>query len=350
MKKKYKIIFTRKKKRNIISQKRKKKDKFIRKNKKYIIYIKTFLFLFLFLIDFFIEFIFVEYFNKKEFIFDMKDFLRKYTINPNIEEDITLVSAYFNVKSKFSKEEYLNCIENFLQINHSLIFFIDNLNYQEIISKRPKEYKNKTIWVKTNIKDFYSYKHFYKDFNQTYEMDVEKKMYSVPVYLVWAEKINFLKIVTSKNYFKSKCFYWVDAGCFKDKSKIKKYINDWPSSEKCYEDGRIILNEIISHSQSVKDDLKKFNIEVHNNFQRFYNVDTSIFGGQKTYIFKFANLYYKTLNLYIQHGIFIGKERNLYAYIAYLYTDVVKLVYSGYYFYFQEYLSKDYNKSKNNDI
>jgi len=332
-----------KNKKKIRQKKKKHLFKNIIKNKK--IFLKAFLFLLLLFINYFIEFLYFKFFVGGEYILDIKDFHRRYTVIPNIKEDITLVSAYFNVKSKYSKTEYLNWINNFLQINHSMIFFIDNTYYEEIISKRPKEYQKKTIWVKTNITDFYSYKKFFKEFNQTHELDVEKKIYSVPIYLVWAEKINFLKIATVKNFFNSKCFYWVDAGCFRDNSKIKKYINDWPSSEKCFEDGRILLNEIIKHTKEVKDGLKEFNVELHNNFQRFHNVDPSIFGGKKKYIFKFAELYYNTIKLFVKHGIFIGKERNLFTYISYFYTDVVKLVYSGFYFYFQEYLSKDYNKT-----
>ena len=348
MKKKISIIKDKKKKGNIIRKKIKKrkskKIKKIDKKKIYQIAIKAILItLFLFII-FSTEIIYYNSQNNKDFIIDINQLKHRHNIKFKVKDDITLVSSYFKAKAKFSHINYLNWINNFLAINHSMIFFIDNSNYQEIISKRPKEYRKKTIWIKTDITNFYSYKNYYKEFNKTYEIDIEKNIHSVQLYLIWAEKINFLKIATSKNYFHSKCIYWVDAGCFRDNSKIGKYINNWPSTEKCYEDGRIIMNEMMQNTQILKDELKRFNNQTYKNFQRFYSVDASIFGGKKNYIFKFADLYYDVLNKFIEHKIFIGKDQNIFAYIAYFYTDIVKLVYSGYNFYLQEYLSKGYNK------
>ena len=348
MKKKLSVLKYRGKKGNILRKKIKKKigkkNKKIDKKKLYKTTIKTILVILFLFIIFSIEILYYNFQNNKDFIIDIRELKNRNNIIFKAKEDITLVSAYFNAKAKFTHMDYLNWINNFLKINHSLIFFIDDSNYEEIISKRPTEYRKKTLWVKTNLTDFYSYKKYFREFDKTFEVDIEKNIHSVPLYLIWAEKINFLKIATLKNYFHSKCFYWVDAGCFRDNSKIEKYINNWPSTEKCYEDGRILINEIMQHSQTLKNELKIFNIEIYKNFQRFHNVDASIFGGEKKYILKFTDLYYNILNKFIKHGIFIGKDQNIFAYIAYFYPDIVKLVYSGYYFYFQEYLSKGYNK------
>ena len=38
---------------------------------------------------------------------------------------------------------------------------------------RPKELYNKTVFIELEIEDFYSYKKFYKDFNQSHEIDYE---------------------------------------------------------------------------------------------------------------------------------------------------------------------------------
>ena len=177
-------------------------------------------------------------------IVDIRDLSHKNKLMNHIKEDITLVTGYFKIKSKHSYTNYLDWINNFLQINHSIIFFIDSSIYKEFINKRPSEYQYKTLWVKTDIMDFYSYKNFFNDFNQTYELDSEKIFHNVLLYIVWAEKINFLKKVILKNYFKSKCFYWVDSGSFRNNITIKNFINDWPSPKKCYEDGRVIMNEV----------------------------------------------------------------------------------------------------------
>ena len=81
----------------------------------------------------------------------------------------------------------------------------------------------------------------------------------------------------------------VDAGCFRNNETIKKYINNWPSADECYNDGRLIINEVRTPSQLVKDKLKKFDIETHIKFQKnWFNVDASLFGGQKNIYLNFA--------------------------------------------------------------
>ena len=142
-----------------------------------------------------------------------------------------------------------------------MIFFLDKSIASKIIFKRPKEYLNKTIWIFANIKEFYSYKNFYNDFKNSYLIDVEHFRHNALLYTTWAEKCIFLKKAAIKNYFNSKCFYWVDAGNFRNKSTIRKYIN-WPSSKKCYEDGRVTINEKLKASNYIKEGLKTFNVNL----------------------------------------------------------------------------------------
>ena len=133
---------------------------------------------------------------------------------------------------------------------------------------RPKEYYNKTVFNTIEIEDFYSYRNFIKDFTNSWKIDFEKKYHTIPLYLIWAEKCSFLKKVIEKNYFNSTCFYWVDAGYFREKEEMDKYI-DWPS----------------------------------------------------------INLYYSSLKLFLKHNLFIGKDQNVFTYIALSHPEIVKLVY-----------------------
>lgn len=300
--------------------------------------LKLFILFFLFLSYFFEYFFFGE--NNREIIININSLFHIQRKLTNFIDDVTIVSAYFKIISKHSFSEYSEWISNFLQINRSMVFFIDSLYYQEIISKRPKEYRDKTIWIKTTLTDFYSYKNYFNEFNQTYNIDLEKSIHSVPLYLIWAEKVNFVKIAILKNFYKSKCFYWFDAGCFRDRNNIKNYINGWPSEEKCFEDGRVLFNEVINYSNFFKDKIISFDIEAHNFWRKYCNVDGSSFGGQTDYLLKFNSLYYKTLNSFLKHGIFIGNDQNIFAFIAYSNKNIVKLVYLRNFFGLQDYLKK----------
>ena len=77
--------------------------------------------------------------------------------------------------------------------------------------------------------------------------------------------------------------------------------------------------------------LKNFDKEAHIKFQHQCNVDSSVFGGQPEKLLKFSDLYYDAIRLFIKNNIFIGKEQNLFAFVAYLQLDIVEL-YRGFNF------------------
>ena len=296
------------------------------------VWIKKLIIVFLFSIYYYIQYIYLvkfQNFYKQPIILDINDINEsKYLFRrlTPIKDNVTLVSAYFKIPSKHSVSDYNNWISNFLKINHTLVFFVDALYYEKIISKRSPEFRNKTIWIKAKITDFYAYKKHYKEFKEAHKIDIEKKIHSVPLYLVWAEKTNFLKIAIEKNYFKSNCFYWIDSGCFRNPESVQDYINDWPSPEKCFEDGRVYMNEIIKHSNDFYTKYSNFSIEAHKEMQKTFNVDGSSFGGQKEYILKFHELYYDAIKKFLEHGIFIGKDQNIFSYVAYNNPNIIKLV------------------------
>lgn len=254
-----------------------------------------------------------------------------------LKDNITLVTGLFNIKSKFKIDKYLNWVENLLLLNASIVFFMDKDIANIIRKKRPKIYENKTIWIETSISEFYAFQYI-KDFIKSYEIDKENSYHTISLYLIWAEKCNFLRKAIYHNYFQSKCFYWIDGGYFR-----KKYINKtigWPSINKCIKDPRVLINSIRKVQDNEIKGLKQFNNSIYNEFIKKPNVAGGLFGGQVKYLIKFIDLYYKTIKIYIKHNMFIGKDQNIFAYISYLNPNLVNLVHSGKWHYFINYLSK----------
>ena len=117
------------------------------------------------------------------------------------QDDLTIVTAYYKIKSKHSFSEYLRRLKDFVKLNHSIVFFTSNNFINTIKKMRPKYLYNKTIFIAMEIKDFYSYKKFRKEFNESFYIDRENRYHTVPLYLVWAEKCSFLKKAILRNYF-----------------------------------------------------------------------------------------------------------------------------------------------------
>lgn len=283
------------------------------------------------------NFFYDNYNNKRKF---NKSILKNLNIQSNLyqQDNLTIVSAYYILKSKHTFEEYMQRISSFVKLNRSLVFFTEKKFINTIKEMRPKNLHNKTVFIEIEMKDFYTNRNFGKEFNETFKLDWENYFQSVPLYLVWAEKCFFLKRAILKNYFNSTCFYWIDAGIF-----IQGQFNNdtnWPSIQKCYEDPRVIINSIRNVSDLEIEKLKNFDRSYYyNEFLHNLNVGGGIFGGHINYTLKFIDLYESTLISFINHTFFIGKDQNLFAFIAYLNPEIVNLIYSGDWFYFIKYLS-----------
>ena len=155
--------------------------------------------------------------------------------------------------------------------------------------------------------------------------------------MVWAEKATFVKKAILNNYFHSKCFYWIDAGIFRDDNMTK--FTNWPSTNKCFEDNRVLFDQIRPYSEKDIEGIINFDKSSHNILRMNHNIDASMFGGQKEKFLKFIDLYYNAIRLFIKHNLFIGKDQNIFSYVAFAHPDVVKLKRCREFFDFQSYLA-----------
>ena len=289
----------------------------------------------------FLLFIYLLFFPFLKNIKKKYENIKKSNFEESIEfeqDDLTIVTAYYKIKSKHPYSVYLSRLKNFVKLNHSIVFFTSKAFINNIKEMRPKNLLNKTIFIEMEIEDFYSYKKFGKEINESFFIDTEKRKHTVPLYLIWAEKCFFLKKVILNNYFNSKCFYWIDAGFFINSNLMNNYIN-WPSTKKCYENPKVLINSIRKVPDSEKKNLLNLNFQFYKQFQKKPNVAGGAFGGQPKYLLKFIYYYYKTIKLFIRHKFFIGKDQNLFAFIAFSHPEIINLVQSGDWHYFIKYLS-----------
>ena len=120
---------------------------------------------------------------------------------------------------------------------------------------------------------------------------------------------------------------------------MKQYINNWPSTKRCKEDKRLLMGQVKNFTQSFKQKIINFDLEAHKNLQKDINVIGGLFGGQVENIIKFICLYYNAIKKFIKSKIFIGKDQNIYTYVAFANPKIVKLVLFPNYMYFKIYLA-----------
>ena len=308
----------------------------ILKNKKQKCKIKILLvILFIIIILFCVRFIIYKSNNK----FNNNNFNIKFNnMHKYQQDDLTIVSAYYKTKSKHKPEEYYIWLRNFALLNKSMVFFASKEFMPAFKELRPKELYNKTVFIELEMEDFFAYKNFYNEFQESFKIDHENSYQTVPLYIVWAEKATFLKKAISSNYFQSKCFFWLDAGYFREPKEMQKYIN-WPSTKKCLEDDRLLLGQVRQFSDEEIKGIVNFDEKYHEKLKRKINVIGGVFGGQIKNTLKFINLYYDAIRLFIKNKIFIGKDQNIFTYVAFAHPEVVKLIKFNYYYDFKFYLS-----------
>jgi len=309
---------------------RKKKKKQFKKSKmKSKLFIYTIMSLFILLLILFPCFLYKLIFKKKREIN-----IPNHPVYP--QDDLTLVSAYYQVESGHPFSDYLKWVNNIVLLNKSFVLYTNKEFMPVLKEMRPKELYNKTVFIELEIEDFYSYKNFYNELNKSYYIDREQSIHSVPLYLVWTEKTKFVEKAIKNNYFNSKCFYWVDAGYFREeRSEMEKYINSWPTTKKCLEDPRIFMGNVREFPDEEKQRIRNFEINaIQEVINRDHNVAGGVFGGQPENTLKFINFYYDAIRLFIKNNLFIGKEQNIYTYVALSLPQEINLIFwnDGYYF------------------
>ena len=234
------------------------------------------------------------------------------------QSKVTIVTAYFTVPSKQTKETYLGWINNFVKLDENMIIFTDKENNDYISSLRDL---NKTHIIVTSIQEFEVYK--YIDYwNYCKEIDSEKQIHTVELYMIWNEKSFFCEKAIKSNIFRSEFFYWMDIGCVRD-SEMLRYIpkinvDNIPQdtvilSQVEYKNPSVELNNGISQTFE--------NVSETNSCLNFVYIQGGFFGGYINGLSKWIELYRRELDLFVRTKTFGGKDQYIMANILIKYPD-----------------------------
>ena len=149
-------------------------------------------------------------------------------------KNITFVSCWYELKSKFDVDKYKKWMKNFLSNvnNFNLVIFTNKESYY-LFKDLLKDNKN----IKVIFKEFQEFKCSQYDWiknhkkndllngNGRFSTDWKLNM-------LWNEKINFVKHVIEENLFDTPWYGWCDIGYFRNNNCIVK---NWPNNDKIEE-------------------------------------------------------------------------------------------------------------------
>lgn len=119
----------------------------------------------------------------------------------------TIVTAYYKLtKSKHGHENYMKWMTNLLgNVKSNMVIFTDKKNLEillNLVKECREDYLKNTIFV---IKEFSELKmyNYIEDWEKQIELDPERKIHSKELYIIWNNKIDFIKQAANSNHFNS---------------------------------------------------------------------------------------------------------------------------------------------------
>jgi|688.fasta_scaffold418332_2 hypothetical protein len=238
--------------------------------------------------------------------------------------DITIVSAFFNFKkNKYNSNDIYKFWGSnlFPNLNKNLVVFTDEDCYDFICSLRIDNLKEKTRIIKIKIEDFYMYK--YIDYlKKDLERDHEKSYHNIELYMIWNEKMSFIKKAIELNFFNSSYYAWCDFGYVRNPNYNDLYMQNFPNVENLIENKIYMLN--IDYNFTINDFLDPFN----KNYRYISNIiGAGFIIGKKELLINMIDIYYnKIMTHYIDNDMFIGKDQTLFVSLYLSNPNLVKLI------------------------
>jgi len=273
------------------------------------------------------------------------------------QEKATIVTAYFEIpRSKHTHELYDGWIKNMLSIDNPMVIFCCSKSYEKI-KKIRENHLSQTIIIPTSFEEFYTFRYF-SVFEEQQKMDMETSIgHNTYLYMIWNEKIHFLKRALEMDPFQTDYFLWVDMGCFRE--SLKPAYQKWPCPKKIaqLEKNKVTLMEVHPFSDYEKYGIKSLEqlpcydrneYNTRNNFL-INHISASIFGGNKKALLEWHEKYFNLLEYFISQNRFIGKDQSIMNCLYLLNQNLGQLIkhhspfhYSELFFYLQRYLSSDF--------
>jgi hypothetical protein len=207
--------------------------------------------------------------------------------------ETTVVTAFYKFgKSKHSDQEYAEWIDNFFMCTTSpVVCFCESAGlFQKYAGP------NRTF-VEIPFESYdLTTPEWIAKWKQQMDQDPEKDIHSWELYAVWALKQEFVHKAINLNAYNSQYFVWCDIGCFRKPSNFPKPPRFAEDTRSKVSPGHILILKI-----------KEIDMSIH--------IGGGVLAGDIQAWAGFRTSYLDTLNTFVAHGIFCGKDQTLYRYM-----------------------------------
>lgn len=149
----------------------------------------------------------------------------------------TLVTAYYEVKSKHDHNLYHQWGKTLLSLACPIVIFVEPRHVEMIREWRG----NKPIHiVPLPFEDLEMWKKYKATWAHQHEIDPEQSIHSPELYAIWAMKTTFVEFAIDANPFDTEYFFWCDFGAFREPAYPEHVMKYFPMTRYFYSDKVII--------------------------------------------------------------------------------------------------------------
>ena len=234
-------------------------------------------------------------------------------------QTVTVVTAYYNIPSKFTSDTYWKWISNLCKIPCNLIIFTSQ-DLQPKFEQLRKDHMNTRI-ITLEFDKLHHYQYI-DEYREHLKMDFYKK-HSPELYIIWAEKVKFVMNAIKSNPFSSDKFIWCDIGAVRE-PKFMNVFQNFPQYDKVVDDKMTFLLLSEPSSQDfIPDDNGIIGKKYEDPRPR---LGGGIHGGDITSWTRYDKLWDETLQRYFKARRFAGQDQCIMYTIVLEHQDLFHIV------------------------
>jgi len=217
----------------------------------------------------------------------------------------TIVTAFYPIKSKFTKDKYLEWGKTFLKLKSPIVIFTEEYLINELAGMRGN-LPVKFVAIPFEELDTWS---LYKNkWIENHTIDPENAYHTPELYAIWAQKAFFVEKAININYFDTLYFFWCDFGAFRDPNIDNTILESFPST-KYFKDDKLLLEGIenLEESDKIIDNDGLPLSRIWNNVR----LVGGLWGGSVKACLRWKTLYQTMLEQYFEKNRFAGKDQTV---------------------------------------
>lgn len=211
-----------------------------------------------------------------------------------------IVTCYYDIKSKFVKDKYLEWINNFMNVVEIDIILFTSENMRDYFLKFNKP--NLKIVVKP-LEQLYFYR-FYDTFVKQWVLDPIKDRRSPELYILWYNKIRFIEDAHNiDNSYDN--YIWCDIGVFRENNRF--------DMRRQFGKRMAYSNSVVMLNVRDEDNLDK-TLNSDGTYSYYIHDKNPLIGGgiflmPKNRLFEYLNAHNNTFNKFIHSNRFFGCDQ-----------------------------------------